>query len=123
MQLSLMQLYLIQLSLKRLTNLIDIYNKNNMRSVGIVGAGISALSCSSQLINQLANLEIRIFEKAKGLGGRAATRRVMDYTFDHGANYLTMDSLNEAQKVLVKQILERVDPLKESVLIPCNHDL
>lgn len=36
-----------------------------------------------------------MLEKSKGIGGRAATRRVENYSFDHGANYLSFDSLDQ----------------------------
>lgn len=39
-----------------------------------------------------ANLKITIFEKSRGLSGRAATRRKGDTCFDHGANFFRIDT-------------------------------
>lgn len=57
--------------------------------VGIVGAGISGLSCAELL--QAAGHAVMVFDKGRGAGGRMATRRVAtpagDVAFDHGAQY------------------------------------
>ena len=49
----------------------------------VIGAGVSGLSVA----NELSNLkrEVVVFEKARGVGGRLATRRFLDSVFDHGA--------------------------------------
>lgn len=64
-----------------------------MKSVGVVGAGLSALAASFNLITAKVPLNIRIFEKSKGVAGRAATRRAEHFIFDHGANYVSLDGL------------------------------
>lgn len=38
---------------------------------------------------QNAGHEVIVFEKSRGFGGRAATRRIGDYTFDSGASLIT----------------------------------
>jgi len=55
--------------------------------VAVVGAGISGLTAARILHDQ--GHRVQIFEKARGHGGRAATRRVNDLAFDHGAQYFT----------------------------------
>lgn len=54
--------------------------------IAIIGAGIAGLT----LANELKNLaEVIIFEKARGVGGRCATRFADPYYFDHGAQCFT----------------------------------
>ena len=59
--------------------------------IGIVGAGISGLSCAELL--QAAGHAVSVFDKGRGAGGRMATRRVPapfgDVALDHGAQYFT----------------------------------
>ncbi len=51
--------------------------------VGIVGAGIAGLAAARRL--RMASIESVIFEKSPAVGGRLATRRIGEYTFDTGA--------------------------------------
>jgi renalase len=51
--------------------------------VGIVGAGISGLSCGRALKG--FGVEAVLFEQSRAVGGRVATRRVERYLFDTGA--------------------------------------
>lgn len=55
--------------------------------VAVIGAGIAGLGCARKLKG--AGVEVTVFEKSRGLGGRLATRRVGPYTFDTGATTLT----------------------------------
>ena len=54
--------------------------------VVVVGAGAAGLSAARQLGDRY---EVVVFDKARGVGGRMATRRLGDATFDHGAQFLT----------------------------------
>jgi photolyase PhrII len=56
--------------------------------VAVVGAGISGLACARVLADH--GHEVRVFEKARGVGGRTSTRRIGDWSFDHGAQYFTV---------------------------------
>ena len=49
----------------------------------VIGAGISGLTLGWSLESE----SLAILEKSKALGGRMATRRVGEYTFDHGAQF------------------------------------
>jgi len=51
--------------------------------VGIIGAGVAGLAAARAL--HRAGTEVVVFEKSRGFGGRCATRRVGDFTFDTGA--------------------------------------
>lgn len=57
----------------------------------MVGAGVSGLACARALAAR--GVAVTIFEKSRGVGGRAATRRVDTergaLRFDHGAQYFT----------------------------------
>ena len=55
--------------------------------VGIVGAGIAGLACARRLATEGA--DVRVFDKARGPGGRLATRRGSDWQADIGAQYFT----------------------------------
>ncbi|ALO45267.1 NAD(P)/FAD-dependent oxidoreductase [Pseudohongiella spirulinae] len=58
--------------------------------VAVIGAGLSGLGCAKIL--QQAGLEITVFEKSRGLGGRMSTRRTESWQCDHGAQYFTARS-------------------------------
>jgi len=55
--------------------------------VAVVGAGISGLACARMLADHL--VEVTVFEKSRGSGGRMSTRRGDYGAFDHGAQYFT----------------------------------
>ena len=57
-----------------------------MTRVAIIGAGISGLAVAHLLKN---DVEVTLFEKSRGVGGRISTRRNGDLAFDHGAQYFT----------------------------------
>jgi renalase len=63
-----------------------------MKSVLIIGAGISGLLAARRL--QESGLETTVIDKGRGVGGRLATRRIAtpdgrEGKADHGAQYLT----------------------------------
>ncbi len=53
----------------------------------VVGAGIAGLTAAATLRDH--GLRVRVLEKSRGLGGRAATRRRGDLRIDHGAQFFT----------------------------------
>lgn len=56
-------------------------------TVIIVGAGIAGLLCARDLAE--AGVDVALVDKGFLPGGRMATRRIDDATFDHGAQFLT----------------------------------
>lgn len=54
----------------------------------IVGAGLSGLMAAHELVRHGHN--VIMFDKGRGVGGRLATRRIDDATFDHGAQFFTV---------------------------------
>ena len=61
------------------------------RLVAVVGAGVAGLACARRLA-EVPGTHVRLFDKARGPGGRASTRRADDLAFDHGAQYFTCRS-------------------------------
>jgi len=64
-------------------------SKIQNKKIAIIGAGISGLTVAKEL-SELN--EVTIFDKARGVGGRMATKRIDDYHFDHGAQFFTAKS-------------------------------
>jgi len=57
--------------------------------IAIVGAGLAGLVLARELNT---HHDVTLFEKARGVGGRMATRYADDYRFDHGAQFFTARS-------------------------------
>ncbi len=55
--------------------------------IAVIGAGVSGLVAARILTDR--HHAVQVFEKSRGAGGRAATRRAPPYAFDHGAQYFT----------------------------------
>lgn len=55
----------------------------------MVGAGASGLVAAAALA---ADHDVVVLDKGRGVGGRMATRRVQEATFDHGAQFVTTHS-------------------------------
>lgn len=55
-------------------------------SVVVIGAGMAGLTAAHDLTD-LA--DVVVLDKGRGVGGRLATRRMGDATFDHGAQFIT----------------------------------
>jgi renalase len=61
-----------------------------MTRIAIIGAGLAGLTLAT-LLRERADLVV--FDKSRGVGGRMASRRIDDFSFDHGAQYFTARSL------------------------------
>ena len=57
-----------------------------MPRISIIGAGLAGLVLARELS---AHHDVVLFEKARGVGGRMATRYAGDFRFDHGAQFFT----------------------------------
>jgi predicted NAD/FAD-dependent oxidoreductase len=58
-----------------------------LKKVAIIGSGI----CGAYLANLLAaKYEVYVFEKARGLGGRSASKRQGETSFDYGVSYFSI---------------------------------
>ena len=75
---------------------------STIRDVAIIGAGISGLSAAKRI--QEAGRDVVVVEKSRGLGGRAATRRMTvaaggEIPVDHGAQFFTARDLRFQDQV------------------------
>ena len=61
-----------------------------MKSCLVIGAGIAGLAAARKL--HAAGLQVTVLDKGRGVGGRLATRRIVDGVFDHGAQFVTVRS-------------------------------
>ena len=73
------------------------------RRIAIIGAGVSGLAAAWEL--RKTDVEVTVFEKSRGVSGRAASRSRHGARYDHGANYFKTDS--EAMTRLVHEKLSR----------------
>jgi renalase len=77
-----------------------------MVKIAIIGAGISGLALANTIKK---NIDVVLFEKSRGFGGRVATRRANDFSFDHGAQFFkakTLEFQNYIQPMLDQNIIE-----------------
>lgn len=63
-------------------------------TIAIIGAGMAGLSAAQALSN--AGMNVRVFDKGRGPGGRMSTRRAEtvlgELRFDHGAQFITPET-------------------------------
>lgn len=65
--------------------------------VAVIGAGIAGMSAAAQLTR--AGVATQVFDKARGPGGRTASRRQDSLRFDHGAPYFEVQDPSFAEVV------------------------
>ncbi|MEX1119239.1 MAG: FAD-dependent oxidoreductase [Terrimicrobiaceae bacterium] len=53
----------------------------------MIGAGVAGLSAAARATE--SGLSVAVVEKSRGVGGRAATRRINEFPVDHGAQFFT----------------------------------
>src|SRR5512145_2085417 len=58
--------------------------------IAVIGAGVAGLTCAAELAR--ADVSVTVLERARGLGGRLATRRRGAAAYDHGAQFITARS-------------------------------
>jgi len=69
-----------------------------MKTIAIIGAGLSGLACARQLNNSAVN--VHVFDKSRGVAGRMSTRYTDEFEFDHGAQYFTAHHPDFRKEVL-----------------------
>ncbi|MEC9372245.1 MAG: FAD-dependent oxidoreductase [Planctomycetota bacterium] len=57
------------------------------RRIAVIGAGVAGSAAARALHDH--GHHVTLFDKGRGPGGRASTRRTDDHRFDHGAQYFT----------------------------------
>lgn len=75
----------------------------------VVGAGLAGLS----LARALASQHTLVLEKSKGIGGRMATRRNGEFTFDHGAQFYSASEPSAIDELWTEAGLAKVWFAKE----------
>jgi len=71
--------------------------------IAIVGAGAVGLAAGRTLAGQ--GHDITVYEKSRGFGGRAATRRTHGCALDHGAQYLKVpDDLPAVRRLVLEEL-------------------
>lgn len=58
-----------------------------MTQIAVIGAGLAGLAAARRMHE--AGLQVVLFDKSRGVGGRLATRRIDTMAFDHGAQFFT----------------------------------
>ncbi|MEY4065986.1 MAG: Protoporphyrinogen oxidase [Pseudomonadota bacterium] len=93
-------------------------------NVALIGAGAAGAACVSVLRSRRA--DFCVFEKARGAGGRLATRRVsgilsdQDLSYDHGApSFEWPHSLAGELKAVLSQ--QTVQPISETLFVSAPH--
>ena len=82
-----------------------------MKKIAIIGTGLSAIFSAIHL-RKNTDLEINLFDKARGLGGRLATRRAEGGKFDHGAQYFSIEGINnlpEIQMLINEGVINNIE--------------
>lgn len=82
-----------------------------MKKIAIIGTGLSAIFSAIHL-RKNTDLEINLFDKARGLGGRLATRRAEGGKFDHGAQYFSIARINnlpEIQMLINEGVINNIE--------------
>lgn len=58
--------------------------------LAVIGAGMSGVIAANAVKNEYGgSIDVTVFEKSRGAGGRMSTRRTEEFEFDHGAQYFT----------------------------------
>ncbi len=66
---------------------MDAATRPSPARVAVIGAGIAGLTAARQL--RAAGVEVVVFDKGRGPGGRMSSRCREPFAFDHGAQYFT----------------------------------
>ncbi len=77
----------VRINVEKYTRLVQRPAYGAPRRVAVIGAGVSGLMCARTLADH--NIDVTVFEKSRGFGGRCATRHDGPWRFDHGAQYFT----------------------------------
>ncbi|PSQ86190.1 MAG: NAD/FAD-dependent oxidoreductase [Bacteroidetes bacterium QS_3_64_15] len=79
--------------------------------LGVIGAGAGAAAATYIIDHALPNAEITVFEKSRGVCGRAAARRretgTTAYVYEYGANYLK-DADDRVSSLIVGKFNDRL---------------
>lgn len=91
------------------------------KKIAIIGAGITGLTLANKL--QENGLEVQVFDKGRGVGGRISSRRTEWGYIDHGAQYLTVRDEQFLNFLNSHISPELIVPWKQNFAIFSNHQL
>ncbi|MFN7448224.1 MAG: FAD-dependent oxidoreductase [Pirellula sp.] len=77
-----------RLNVEKYKQLIQRNRAPNPPTIAVVGAGISGAMAARTLADH--GLQVTVFDKSRGMGGRMSTRHLDEHAFDHGAQYFTV---------------------------------
>ncbi len=83
--------------------------------IGVVGAGISGLAAAHTL--KTAGADVVVFEKSRSPGGRIATRRLEDFTFDTGTTSIAPRGMAIEQVMLHELDTTELLQIEKSIYI------
>ena len=87
-----------------------------MQNVAVIGAGITGITLAN-LLQKKVNLTV--FEKSRGVGGRMATRRAEPYQFNHGTQYFKIENKefkNFLQPLILNKIIKPLEANQIEIL-------
>lgn len=79
-----------RLDVERYRDRVSRPSNGKVLDIAVIGAGVAGLNAARTLHDQ--GHRVTVFDKSRGLGGRAATRRIGEIALDHGAQYFTADN-------------------------------
>ncbi len=80
--------------------------------VVVIGAGMAGLVAAREL--QREGLQVVVFDKGRGTGGRLATRRIDGATFDHGAQGFSIGHTEFAEGIVPRHLVGSLIPWPET---------
>lgn len=112
-----------RIDLKKFVRRTDRPIAKTLPRVAVIGAGLAGLTAARVLTDH--GLDVTVFDKSRGVGGRLATRRNDDAaSFDHGAQYFTVRDDRFARFVrswiaagVVEPWMQRIVELKDGEIV------
>lgn len=86
--------------------------------IAIIGAGLSGCNIYNELKN-IDNIELTIFDKARGTGGRLSTKYIDDKFIDHGTPFIELTHTS-LEIFLEKKVEENILRKNELAYLPLN---
>jgi hypothetical protein len=81
-----------------------------IQQLAVIGAGVAGLAAAQRLAQH--GISITIYEKSRGLGGRAAARRVHGCTIDHGAQ-IVQTPTPQLRELITSEMTDNLDPAQD----------